>query len=307
MTSQALHRRSSSPKSALAAGIALMLLGCLMFSLNDTAGKWLVATYSVGQLLLIRSIAALCVLAPFIYREGFSAFAAAPRPRLQILRVVLSSLEVALFFWAVVYLPLADVTTFYLAGPIFVTALSPFLLGEKIGWKRMCAVIAGFIGVLVAMRPSSASFGLPALIALCGSAFFALLMIVTRTLRGTSDIVLVTGQMIGTLVLGAVSAPFGWVAPSARDFALLLLLGVVAMLAHVCVNRSLKLAPASLVVPYQYTLILWAMILGYLVFGDVPEALLVAGAAIIVAAGVFIFWRDRATAGDGNTFPPPAA
>ena len=199
----------------------------------------------------------------------------------------------ALFYWAVVYLPLADVTTFYLAGPIFVTALSPFLLGETIGWKRASAVIAGFIGVLVAMRPSTASFGWPSLIALSGSILFALLMIVTRTLRGTSDIVLVTAQMIGTLVLGAVIAPFGWVTPGARDFAILLLLGVVAMLAHVCVNRSLKLAPASLVVPYQYTLILWAMILGYLVFGDVPGVLLVLGAVIIVAAGIFIFLRER--------------
>jgi drug/metabolite transporter (DMT)-like permease len=153
MISQALHCRISSPKSAIAAGIALMLVGCFAFSLNDTAGNWLVATYSVGELLLIRSIATLCVLAPFIRREGLSAFAAAPRPRLQILRVVLSSLEVALFYWAVVYLPLADVTTFYLAGPIFVTALSPFLLGETIGWKRLSVVVAGFIGVVVAMRP----------------------------------------------------------------------------------------------------------------------------------------------------------
>ena len=307
MTSEAVHRTISSPKSALAAGIALMLVGCFMFSLNDTAGKWLVATYSVGQLLLIRSIAALAVLVPFIRREGWAAFTEAPRPRLQILRVALSSLEVALFYWAVVYLPLADVTTFYLAGPIFVTALSPFLLNETIGWKRCAAVIAGFVGVLVAMRPSTASFGLPALIALSGSILFALLMIVTRTLRGTSDTALVTTQMIGSLILGAILAPFGWVTPSARDFVLLLLLGVVAMLAHVCVNRSLKLAPASLVVPYQYTLILWAMVLGYLVFGDVPETLLVLGAAIIVAAGVFIFWRERLTAGDGSTFPPPAA
>src|SRR5262249_57899982 len=100
---------------------------------------------------------------------------------------------------------------------------------------------------------------------------------------------------------------FGWVTPSGRDFALLALLGVVAMFAHVCVNRSLKLAPASLVVPYQYTLILWAMILGYLAFGDVPGALLIAGAAIIVAAGVFLFWREQATTGDGEALPPPAA
>ena len=306
MTSQALPRRSSGPKSALAAGIALMLLGCFVFSLNDALGKWLVATYSVGQLLLIRSAAALCVLAPLAYREGSAAFAAMPRPRLQILRVTLSSLEVGFFFWAVSYLPLADVTTFYLASPIFVTALSPFLLGETIGWKRAAAVFAGFAGVLIAMRPSSASFGLPALIALSGSILFALQMMVTRSLRGTPDIVLVTTQISSTFLLGVLTASFGWVSPSARDLALFALLGLVAMFVLFCVNRSLKLAPASLVVPYQYSFILWAMILGYLVFGDVPGALLIAGAVIIVAAGIFLFWHENAETGGDEALPPVA-
>ena len=305
MSLQAVNRSVLGPKSALAAGIALMLAGCLAFSLNDTLGKWLVSTYSVGQLLLIRSAAALAVLAPFIRREGWAAFARMPHPKLQLLRVALSSLEVGLFYWVVVYLPLADVVTFYLAGPIFVTALSPFLLGETIGWKRAGAVVAGFAGVVIAMRPSTASVSWPALIALAGSLLFALLMIVTRAVRGTTDTVLVTTQMAATMALGLVTAPFGWVTPGGRDFALLALLGIVAMFAHVCVNRSLRLAPASLVVPYQYTLILWAMIFGYLVFGDAPGLLLVLGAAIIVAAGVFIFERESA-AGESEVLPPAA-
>lgn len=296
------------PKSAVAAGIALMLAGCFMFSLNDTLGKWLVATYSVGQLLLIRSVAALLVLAPLMYRAGWCAFKTAPRPGLQLLRAALSSCEVGLFYWAVAYLPLADVVTFYLAGPIFVTALSAVLLKEAVGWRRWSAVIVGFIGVLIAMRPSSASFSLPALIALTGSLFFAFLMIVTRTVRGSSDLVLVSTQMVGTLILGAVLAPIGWVTPGPRDYLLLGLLGIVALFAHACVNRSLKLAPASIVVPYQYTLILWAMVLGYLVFDDVPSLFLIAGAAIIVAAGIFIFLRERklATGNDASIAPPAA-
>jgi drug/metabolite transporter (DMT)-like permease len=296
------------PKSAVAAGIALMLMGCFMFSLNDTLGKWLVATYSVGQLLLVRSIAALLVLAPLMYRAGWRAFKTAPRPGLQLLRAALSSCEVGLFYWAVAYLPLADVVTFYLAGPIFVTALSAVLLKEAVGWRRWSAVIVGFIGVLIAMRPSSASFSLPALIALTGSLFFAFLMIVTRTVRGSSDLVLVSTQMVGTLILGAVLAPIGWVTPGPRDYLLLGLLGIVALFAHACVNRSLKLAPASIVVPYQYTLILWAMVLGYLVFDDVPSLFLIAGAAIIVAASIFIFLRERklATGNDASIAPPAA-
>jgi drug/metabolite transporter (DMT)-like permease len=100
-------------------------------------------------------------------------------------------------------------------------------------------------------------------------------------------------------------APFGWVAPSLRDFLLLGLLGVVAVVALMCVNRSLKLAPASVVVLYQYTLIVWAMVLGYLVFGDVPGPHVLAGSAIIVAAGLFIFWREQATRGPAPHVPPP--
>ncbi len=297
------------PKSGVAAGIVLMLVGCFVFSLNDTLGKWLVATYTVGQLLLVRSIAAILILAPFLLRDGvWREFRAAPRPGLQMLRIALSSCEVALFYWAVAYLPLADVVTFYLAGPIFVTALSAFILKEQVGWRRWSAVLVGFLGVIIAMRPSAASVSWPALIALTGSLSFSLLMITTRAVRGTSDLVLVTGQMVGALVLGIVMAPIGWVVPSARDFALLGLLGVVAMFAHLCVNRSLKLAPASLVVPYQYTFILWAIVFGYFVFGDVPDAMLLLGAAIIVAAGIFIFRREQVRAVQNDAgIPPPAA
>jgi drug/metabolite transporter (DMT)-like permease len=297
------------PKSGAAAGIALMLVGCFVFSLNDTLGKWLVATYTVGQLLLIRSIATILMLAPFLLRGGiWQEFRTAPRPGLQMLRIALSSCEVALFYLAVAYLPLADVVTFYLAGPIFVTALSALLLKEQVGWRRWSAVLVGFIGVVIAMRPSAASISWPALIALTGSLSFSLLMIATRAVRGTSDLVLVTGQMVGALVLGMVLAPAGWVAPNARDFALLGLLGVVAMFAHLCVNRSLKLAPASLVVPYQYTFILWAIVFGYFVFGDVPDAMLLTGAAIIVAAGIFIFRREQVRAVQNDAgIPPPAA
>ncbi len=183
------------------AGIGLMLAGMFLFSINDVMGKWLVATYSVGQLLLIRSVAALLLLAPFVWREGIGAYTNMERPGLQALRALLSTAEVAFFYWAVAYLPLADVVTFYLAGPIYVTALSVILLGEHVGWRRWTAVIVGFIGVLIALRPSAASFTWPALIALAGSVFFAFLMIITRMVRGTSDAVLVGTQTVGALVV----------------------------------------------------------------------------------------------------------
>src|SRR5262249_32013514 len=133
----------ASPDRPLA-GIGWMLAGIGIFSINDALGKWLVANYSVGELLLIRSAAALAVLMPFIRNAGAEPFITAPRPALQIVRIVLSALEVALFFWAVSYLPLADASTFYLATPIYVTVLSTVLLHERTGWRRGAAVAVGF-------------------------------------------------------------------------------------------------------------------------------------------------------------------
>ena len=293
-------------RSAALAGIGLMVLGVFLFSFNDAVGKWLVSTYSVGQLMLIRSGTTMILLLPLIWRAGRAAFTGAPRPGLQILRILLSTAEVVMFFWAVQYLPLADAITFYLAGPIYVTAFSALLLKEKVGWRRWTAVLIGFAGVVIALRPSAASFTLPALIALTGSVFFALLMIVTRMLRETSDIALMTGQFFGSFAFGAVTAPFVWITPTPYDFFFLSAFGAVSIAALFCINRSLKLAPASVVVPYQYTMLIWAIVLGYLVFGDVPDAPMLTGAAIIVGSGLYIFWREQ-TAARGAAFTPPPA
>ena len=134
-------------RSARLAGIGLMLLSIFMFSFGDALGKFMVATYSVGQLLWLRACAALIVLLPMIWRHR-AAFMQLERPWLQLLRVTLSTLEVAAFFLATVYLPLADVITYYLACPIFVTALSALVLREHVGWRRWSAVLIGFCGVL---------------------------------------------------------------------------------------------------------------------------------------------------------------
>src|SRR5712675_3764336 len=135
-------------RSARLAGIGLMLLSIFMFSFGDALGKFMVATYSVGQLLWLRACAALIVLLPMIWRHR-AAFMQLERPWLQLLRVTLSSLEVAAFFLATIYLPLADVITYYLAAPIFVTALSGIALGEHVGWRRWTAILVGFCGVLI--------------------------------------------------------------------------------------------------------------------------------------------------------------
>jgi drug/metabolite transporter (DMT)-like permease len=294
-------------RSSTVGGIGLMVLGIFLFCCNDALGKWLLATYSVWQMLMIRSIAALLILAPLAVRIGTKPFTGAPRPALQALRVIMSVAESIMFFVAVSYLPLADTVTFYLAAPIYVTALSAIFLKEPVGWRRWSAVVVGFIGVVIALRPSAATLTWPALIAITGSLFFSVFLITTRMLRGTHDVVLVGGTFGAMLVVSGVVTPLSWVAPTPRDLALLLLLGAVAMVAFACINRSLKLAPASVVVPYQYTMIVWAVALGFLVFGDVPDAFTLAGAAIIVAAGLYILWREQIVARRAPVVAEPVA
>jgi drug/metabolite transporter (DMT)-like permease len=295
-TSGFLARLRPAGLSSTALGILLMLLGMFLFSLNDAIGKWLVATYSVGQVLLIRSLAALAVLGPVLCRFGLARLVSVERPRMQAARVAFSTGEVVCFYWAVTYLPLADVMTFWMAAPICVAAAAPLVLGERVGLWRWGAIGAGFLGVLIALEPFSAGQdrGGAVLVALLGMACFAAMILTGRQLRGTPDTTLVFWQICGALVAGLLLSPWDWTGPTALDFALLGLLGVVAMLAHVCVNRALKLAPAAHVAPFQYTLLPWAVVLGWLFFGDLPRLGMFLGALIIVGAGLVIFLRENA-------------
>jgi drug/metabolite transporter (DMT)-like permease len=286
-------------------GIGFMLLSVFMFSFGDALGKYIVATYSVGQLLALRGCAALFLLSPLIWRYR-AQFFALERPPLQLIRVGLSTLEVAAFFLATVHLPLADVTTYYLACPIFVTALSATVLREHVGWRRWSAILIGFAGVVIALKPSAQSLSWPAVIALSGSLCFSMLLMITRLLRATPDIVMASSQFAGTSLLGAIMAPFGWVTPSMGHLALFAIAGSISVTALLCVNRSLKLAPASVVVPYQYSMIVWAVMFGIIVFGDVPQPATVVGAAIIIAAGLYIFVRERRLGREEAVVNPPA-
>jgi drug/metabolite transporter (DMT)-like permease len=274
-------------------GIGLMLLAVLLFALNDTLGKWLAARFSSPQILMFRSFAALLVLTPMLWRIGFRSLIDVERPWLQALRAVLASVEVALFYWSVAYLPLADAMTYYLAGPIYVTILAAVFLHEKVGWRRWTAVLVGFAGVVIALGPSIGSFGWPVFIPFAGSIVNAVFLVTTRVLRGTRDAVMATWQVASALGLGIIGAPLAWTPVTWIDGLLLCGLGVVALGATMSVNRALALAPASAVVPYQYTMIVWAVLFGYLVFGDIPGRPTFIGAAIIVGAGLFIFFREQ--------------
>jgi S-adenosylmethionine uptake transporter len=275
------------------AGILIMLAGDFLFALNDAMGKWLVTSLPVGEVLLVRSIGAFIVLGPMIARQGMSDLIHVEHPRLQLLRVVLTSMDIGLFYTAVAYLPLADVMTFYMAGPIYVAAASHIFLGERIGWRRWLAILVGFVGVVIALKPSSAMLSLPSIFGLIGSAAFAMTLVLNRVLRSTTDATLVTWQTIAILLIGAVLSLGSWRAPSMLDLGGMLLVGIVASGGHLMITRSLKLAPASLLAPLQYTLLLWAFIFGFVFFGDLPETQVLIGSIIIVLAGLFIFHRKK--------------
>jgi S-adenosylmethionine uptake transporter len=284
----------------LLVGVLLMLAGDFMFALNDAMGKWLVASFSVGQVVAIRSIGAFLILGPMIARQGRAKLFDVERPWLQFWRAAATTIDTACFYAAVVYLPLADVMSFYMAGPIYVAALSHLLLGEKVGWRRWAAILIGFCGVLIMLKPSSSAFTAASVFALAGSVAFAFAIILSRVLRGTSDTTLVTWQTLGTLVVGLALMIGNWQPPSALDIGAMLLLGVVSCAAHLLITRALKLAPASTLAPLHYTLLLWAVVFGLVFFGDVPGPRILVGAAIVVVAGLFIFHRQKVV----DTVPP---
>lgn len=285
--------KSPSGWNLVLAGALLMLAGDFMFALNDAMGKWLVASFSVGQVVLIRSIGAFFVLGPMIARQDAGSLFKVERPALQFLRVVFVTADTMFFYAAVVYLPLADVMTFYMAGPIYVAALSHLLLGEKVGWRRWLAILIGFGGVVITLRPSSASLSLASLFALVGSVSFALGIVLSRLLRVTSDSTLVTWQTVGALLGGAVLSVTSWQMPGPLDLFAMLLLGIVSCAAHLMITRALKLAPASTLAPLHYSLLLWGVVFGLVFFGDVPDSQILLGSAIIVLAGLFIFHRQK--------------
>ncbi len=279
--------------NAVMLGVVLMLFGDLLFAVNDAVGKWLLASFALGQVLVMRSLGSFIVLIPMIARQGPSALLDVRQPGLLLGRAVMATADVSLFYAAVAYLPLADVITFYMAAPIYVAALSHFLLGERIGWRRWLAVGVGFAGVVIALRPSTAMLSLPSLFAVAGSVGFALTIISSRYLRSTRDTVLVTSQTLVVMVVGIILSVSDWREAGLDIWIAMLFLGIVGTCAHLLLTRALKLAPASLLAPLQYTLLLWAVVFGFVFFGDVPDAQLLAGAAIIVFAGLFIFHRKN--------------
>lgn len=273
-------------------GILYYSAGVFLFALNDALGKWLVADYSVGQIMLLRTLGAAFLLIPLLFIH---------RPRLfdtdqiglKTMRVACMAADSFAFYYSTRYLPLADVMTFYMAAPLIITALSVPFLGEKVGVFRWAAVLVGFLGVLIALRPTEAAFSAAALIALFGASMYAGGVAITRKLRDSHWLQLVAWQFVGAGLIGAVVSPFSWVPPAPSDVLLMFVLGLVAMSCFILITQALATTPASVLAPFQYTSIVWAVLLGVMIWGDVPTAGIVIGNIVIVASGLVIFYREH--------------
>jgi len=273
-------------------GIAFYLVGVFFFALNDALGKWLVADYAVGQMLVLRSIGAGIVLLPMVWQMRVNPFDFG-QWRLQILRIVCMAGDTFAFYYSTRTMPLADVMTFYMAAPLIITALSAPLLGERVEPFRWAAVLAGFVGVVIALQPSAAILSSASPIALFGAVMFGLSATVTRRLRRTHWLPLVLWQFVGAGIIGGATIPFAWTTPDLLDLCLLFLVGIVSMLCFVCITRALALSPAAMLAPFQYSAMLWATLLGWMVWRDVPTLPIVVGNLVIIASGLFVIYRDR--------------
>jgi drug/metabolite transporter (DMT)-like permease len=218
-------------------------------------------------------------------------------PWLQVFRVVLLLVEMWFFLSAFALIPLADAHAIGAAAPLLVTALSVPLLGEKVGWRRWVAIGVGFAGMLLIVRPGFAEFSWPMLYAVAGAALWAIYQIVLKIV-GRTDGAATTG--LWTAVLGAaftsLVGPFFWTPPDAQGWTLLVLAALIGGIGHVAYSQAFTLAPASVLQPYAYLLLVYAAFFGWLVFGDVPDGWTIGGAALIVASGLYTFHRERVRA-----------
>jgi len=274
-------------------GIVLMLLSVLLFACMDVVVKWLGATYPTLQIVFFRSLFAFIPLSLFIFRGIGLAALRTRRPIQHVVRSLVGLMAMTSFFYAYSQMPLANAVAIGFAAPIFITALSVPLLGEKVGPRRWIAVLVGFIGVLVIVRPDAGVFHAAAPVALAGTVFYALAMIFVRRLgrTETSTAIVFYFTLCCTLVSG-VFMPFVWVSPDAEGWALLILVGLLGGLAQMAMTNAVRLADISVVAPFDYTALLWTALFGFLIWSEVPGLSVWLGAVIVVASGVYILYRE---------------
>lgn len=275
-------------------GILWMLAATLLFVSLDTTAKYLTAHYPVTQVVWARFTFHFLFVLALLSPRGWSGLHST-RPGLQLLRSVFMLGANGFFFLALRSIPLVTATAVVFIGPLLVTALSVPLLGEKVGPRRWAAVLVGFGGAMVIIRPSLDVLSSPVVLPVFAALSFSLYQICTRQLA-RHDAPMTT--LLYTAVVGTVASsalvPFQWVTPDGTGWALLVLAGVFGALGQLCLIRAIGLAPVSVVAPFNYTTLLWATLFGFIAFGDLPDGYTLLGAAIIALAGLYVMHRERA-------------
>jgi drug/metabolite transporter (DMT)-like permease len=289
-----------------AKGIALKLVSAALFAVMSALIRYLGARYPIGQVVFSRSLFAIVpVVVVYAWRGELASVVRTERPLGQAGRGVLSIAGMFFNFGATARLPLVETNAIAFSSPLFTVALAALILNERVRIYRWSAVIIGFVGVLVVLSPhlsgqelAAAVGGAASLIgvtyAICGSLTNAGTAIQTRRLaqsESTSSIVFYFS--LSCTLAGLATLPFGWVTPSGGELVALISIGVLGGTGHIFLTESYRYASASLVAPFDYTSMIWALVLGYAMFGETPTSEIVLGSAIIAAAGLFVIWRER--------------
>ena len=279
--------------ASIGAGIAYMSAGAFCMVALDVAVRTLLEKYSLVQVVQLRSFFALVLIALIIVQRRRTAVLRTRKAGWHLLRSLLMTGSMVTFFYALKYLPLADVIVIAYAAPLIITALSRPFLGESVGTWRWTAVIVGFVGVLIVVRPGLGVMHPAAIIALVGAAFYSGLSLTARKLAQTeSTWSLSLYSFIAPTLITSLAVIGSWTMPGPADWIVFALSGIFGALAFLCVNAAYGRAPASIVVPFEYTGLIWATAAGYLFWDEVPGLNTWLGAAIIVASGMLILFRE---------------
>ena len=287
--------RAGQPFPAGLRGVLWMLVGMSCIGIVDGVAKFLAVRLhgiEVAWGYFVASFVCAAVYA-FAKRASRDRPLRSRRPWLQAGRAACLVASLSCLFVSLHYLPLAEATAINFTGPLFIVALSGPLLGERVDPGRWLAVSAGMAGALIVVRPGAEVFHWASVLPLVGAFFFALLNIVTRLLRAADSTLTTLLHTFGVgSVLISLALPFVWVTPTPAECVVFAAAGVLGFAAHFSIVRSLELADASRVAPLNYVRLVWAIGIGFVVFGDLPEAATVAGGAIIVASGLYVVYRE---------------
>jgi drug/metabolite transporter (DMT)-like permease len=270
-------------------GILASAGGILLLTVNDAVSKYLTQTFPVGQVICLRQAATLLVIVPYVMATTGWAGLRVVSWSGQITRGALFVVGASLMVWGLSALPLATVITIMFVSPTFIAALSAPLLGERVGLHRWLAIIAGFAGVLIVVRPGGMSFEWVLLIPVAGAFTNAFRDIMTRRLARTeTSVAILFWSAVIVTAASATTAVSGWQPVSVTAAAWFVAVGVLNAGAHFLLIEGYRLAEAALVAPVRYTGLIWAVVLGYAVWGQLPDAWVLLGAAVIVASGVYM-------------------